>query len=224
MKSQKKYRAFTLFEIVISLIVLGIIATTFPLILTNITKIAKNVTKEEIILNELSLLKIILMYEFDENNTQDNNFYKDLNASNGDEELLINSYSAFTGDARIGKAEFNNNYLRSGSSLDVSNIKVDTKSGEVENNSSTYDDIDDFNGYETTIELINVKLDVSVYYIEDNATYSDENISFKYDYNKKANKTNIKLIKISSNKGVSLYYPTCNIGASKYLSLEDLSR
>jgi hypothetical protein len=43
----------------------------------------------------------------------------------------------------------------------------------------------------------------------------------------KKNKTNIKLIKItgiSKDGNITLYYPTCNIGASKFLSFEELSR
>jgi type II secretory pathway pseudopilin PulG len=225
MKNQKKYKAFSLFEIVVSIVVLGIIATAFPLILQSITQSAKTLTKEEIILNETSLMSMILQYYFDENNTQkDDNFYKDLNASNGDKELLITSYSKYTGNARIGKAEFNNNELRSGSSDDVSYIKVDTETGEKKGDTSTYDDIDDFDGYSQVINGVN--LTVSVYYINDEADYNDTTIEFNYAYTNK-NKTNIKLIKITgkSNDGnITLFYPTCNIGASKFLSLEDLSR
>ncbi|WP_024788049.1 MULTISPECIES: type II secretion system protein [unclassified Lebetimonas] len=218
MKNQKNYKAFSLFEIVISIVVLGIIAATFPLILESVFKTAKTVTKEETVLNEMSLLTMILPYYFDENNTLGDNFYKDLNASNGESELLINFNSIYTGPARRGKAEFNNNIFRSGSSLGVSDIGTDSG----ENNISAYDDIDDFNNFS---EMINgVNLTVRIYYIEDNASYNDQNLSFSYNYNNIANKTNIKLIKITSDNNVTIYYPTCNIGASKFLSLEEISR
>ncbi|WP_051430021.1 hypothetical protein [Lebetimonas sp. JH292] len=69
-----------------------------------------------------------------------------------------------------------------------------------------------------------VNLTVRVYYIGDNASYNDQNLSFSYNYNNIANKTNIKLIKITSDNNVTIYYPTCNIGASKFLSLEEISR
>ncbi|GAX88114.1 conserved hypothetical protein [Lebetimonas natsushimae] len=223
MKNLKNSKAFSLFEIVISIVVLGIIAATFPMILQNVTQTAKNVTKEEIILNETSLISMILQYYFDEKNTEGDNFYKDLNASNGDSELLINYYTPYSKYARIGKKEFNNNELRSGSGDDVSNIGLDAG----ENNINTYDDIDDFDGYSQVINGVN--LTVSVYYIKDDTNYSAEdiNFSYNYDYNTTINHTNIKLIKISSKSkdgNVTLYYPTCNIGASKFLSLEDLSR
>jgi type II secretory pathway pseudopilin PulG len=220
MKSQKKYRAFTLFEIIVSIIVLGVIATAFPAILQTVTQSAKTVTKEEIVLNEMSLMSLILTYYFDENNTIGDNFYKDLNASKGDEELLINSYSPYTNDARIGKAEFNNNEFRSGDKLDVSEIGIDD--GEDKDDVSTFDDIDDFDSYTQTIN--NVTLKVNVYYISDEAKYSDNVINFKYDLNTKKDKTNIKLVKITSDNNIIFYYPTCNIGASKFLSLEEISR
>jgi prepilin-type N-terminal cleavage/methylation domain-containing protein len=222
MKNQKNCRAFSLFEIVVSIVVLGIISTAFPLILQSITQSAKTVTKEEIVLNEMSLLNMVFPFYFDENNTKDDNFYKDLNASNGDgdSELLINSYAPYTKYARLGKSQFNNNELRSGSSDDVSDIGID--SGEVKNDVSTYDDIDDFDGYEENVSGHTLK--VSVYYINDETNYSAEDINFTYDYNTKKNKTNIKLIKISSDNNITLYYPTCNIGESKFISLEELSR
>jgi type II secretory pathway pseudopilin PulG len=225
MKNQKKYRAFSLFEIVVSIVVLGIIATAFPLILQSVTQTSKTVTKEETVLNEMSLMSIILQYYFDDNNTIGENFYKDLNASGGDSELLINYYSTYSKYSRIGKSEFNNNELRSGSSDDVSDIGVDK--GENKNDISTFDDIDDFDGYSQLRNGIN--LTVSVYYIEDNTSYSDKEINFAYKYerNNSITHTNIKLIKITgkSNDGnITLFYPTCNIGNSKFLSLEDLSR
>jgi prepilin-type N-terminal cleavage/methylation domain-containing protein len=181
MKNQKNSKAFSLLEIVISVVVLGIIATTFPFILSNIKDTAKDVMKEETLLNEMSLITLILPYYFDENNTGNEDYYKDLNASNGDSELLINSSSMYTGSARIGKAQFNNNELRSGSELDVSDIGIDKD----ENKSDilTYDDIDDFDDYNQTRH--NVTFFVEVYYIDDNTDYSDSVINFKLDYNTK---------------------------------------
>jgi type II secretory pathway pseudopilin PulG len=236
MKNLKKSKAFSLFEIVVSIVVLGIIAVTFPLILQSVTKTAKTVTKEEMVLNEMSLMSLILQYYFDENNSVGENFYKDLNASGGDINLSINSFSPYTKYARVGKAQFNNNELRSGSSYDVSDIGVDTQKSEIQNDISTYNDIDDFNGIEENIiynENNKLIMRVNVYYLNDIANnqldYNSEEINFtyNYNYNKSINKTNIKLIKItgiSKDVNITLYYPTCNIGASKFLSLEEISR
>jgi len=220
MKNQKNYKGFTLLELIISIIVLGIVATAFPLILQTLVQTSKSVSKEEVIFNELSLMKMVLPYYFDENSTKNDNFYKDLNITQGDSELLINYSSQNTGDAREGKAQFNNNEYRSGTSDKASDIGIDA--GEIEGNSSTYDDIDDFNNYSETVHGVN--LTITVAYIDDRANYSDENISFKYDYNSLNHHTNMKLIKITSDNNISIYYPTCNIGASKFLSLDEVSR
>jgi len=220
MKNQKNFKAFSILELVVSIIVLGIIAATFPLILQNITQSAKNVGKEEVVFNEFSLIQMILPYYFDENNTQNDNFYKDLNITNGDSELLNNYYSDNTKAAREGKSQFNNNLFRGGSSDKGSHIGVDA--GEIEGNVSTYDDIDDFNNFSETIH--GVRLTVNVYYISDETNYSDQNISFNYNYNSSGHNTNIKLIKVSSDNHIILYYPTCNIGASKFLSLDEVSQ
>ena len=220
MKNQKNYKAFTLLELIISIIVLGIVATAFPLILQTLVQTSKTVSKEEVIFNELSLMKMVLPYYFDENSTKDDNYYKDLNITQGDSELEINDSSQNTGDARKGKAQFNNNEYRSGSSDRASNIGVDA--GEIEGKVSTYDDIDDFNKYSEIAHGVNLTIYVS--YIDDNANYSDENISFKYNYAPLNHHTNIKLIKITSDNNISIYYPTSNIGASKFLSLDEVSR
>jgi len=220
MKNQKNFKSFTLLELIISIIVIGIVATAFPFILQTMTESAKTVKKEEIVFNELSLMRMVIPYLFDENNTKDDNYYKEVNVTNkGDSELLINYSSDNTGDARLGKSQFNNNKYRSGVSDTASHIGVDA--GEIEGNSSTYDDIDDFNNYSETVHGVNLTIHVS--YIDDTADYSDENISFSYNYTPLNYHTNIKLIKITSDNNISIYYPTCNIGASKYLSFDEVS-
>ena len=92
MKSQKISKSFTLIEILVSLIVIGIVATTFPVILQTTVKSAKNTAREEIFYQEFSLLSLINSFYFDENNTVDDNYYKELNATEGDSELWIKIY------------------------------------------------------------------------------------------------------------------------------------
>ena len=125
--------------------------------------------------------------------------------------------------SRIGKSQFNNNILRTGSSDTTSAIGLDTE--EIASDTTTYDDIDDFNGFSEN--FLGHKIYVNVKYISDEANYSDENLTFNYNYLSNTNNTNIKLITVWVKIGdtnITLRYPTCNIGASKYLSLEELSR
>ena len=220
MKNQKRYRAFTLLELIISLIVIGIVATSFPLILQTSVNTFKTSAKEELFYQEFSYLQLINSLFFDENNTKNDNGYKDLNATDGDDELLIYKYGVDELNRR-GKHYMDNNDFRSGSSDTVSHIGVDA--GEDDNNDSTFDDIDDYNNY--TIEAANNILKANIFYIGDSANYANTKIDFEFNYDNHLNNTNIKLIKISAvNDDVFLYYPTVNIGATKFLSLEEIRR
>ncbi len=229
MKNPKKYKAFTLMEILVSLIIIGIVATTLPLMLQTGVKTAKNSAMEEVFFQEFSLLQLINTMYFDENNTVGDNYYKDLNATGGDSELYIEknaSAGIYVGNYnRIGKFQLNNNILRSGTNATVSKIGPDLG----ENDSSKYDDVDDFNGYEDNVSTSFgiIPLKVSVAYISDEANYSSDNITFDMNYSNKANFTNIKLITVwahVNNMDINLSYPSMNIGASKFLSLEEIER
>jgi hypothetical protein len=205
--------------------------SSFPFIFQSVTKTGKNIVKEEVFFEEFSVLNLVASRYFDENNTVGENFYKDLNATNGDTALQNNHSSDYAGKtSRLGKTQINNNILRSGSSDTTSAIGVDA--GETQSDTSTLDDVDDFNGYNETIAYITVnnehpKIHVNVKYIDDNATYSDNDIGFVYNYNSVTSNTNIKLITVWCKVGdtnVTLRYPTSNIGASKFLSLEEITR
>ena len=231
MKNQKKSKAFSLIELLVAIVILGIIATTIPLFLEALISSSKVTNKEEVFFSQFSLLSLINTKYFDENNTKEDNFYKDLNATDGDSELLNNYTSSYAGSiCRIGKKDINNNIFRSGSKDSVSQIGVDAN--ESENNVSTFDDIDDFNGYVEHIpfgvQSGGYDINVSVTYLDDNAAYSDNNISFNFNYTNEANLTNIKLIKLTTvlkdGTKIVLAYPNCNIGASKLYSFEEISR
>ncbi len=233
MKNQKHYRAFTLLEILISIIILGIVMTSFPIIFQSMTNANKEVLKEEVFFREFAVLSLINSMYFDENNTLGDNFYKDLNATQGDSELLNTVFSTYAGgNSRIGKTAFNNNILRSGSGDTVSSIGRDAPT-ETLSDTSTLNDIDDFNEYNETLNYITVNgnhpvIYVNVKYIDDNATYSDQNITdFDFNYSSSPAVSNIKLITVRCEMGdtnITLRYPTSNIGASKFLSLEEISR
>lgn len=219
MKSQRRYRAFTLLELIVSIIVIGIVATSLPLILQTSVSSVKTSAKEEVFYQEFSYLQLVNSLFFDENNTKNDNGYKDLNATDGDDELLIYTYG--NKENRRGKEDMDNNDYRSGSDDTVSHIGVDD--GEDENNDSTFDDIDDYNNY--IVDVGNHKLKATISYINDSADYYKSKIDFTFDYKNPKKNTNIKLIKISTLKGdISLYYPTSNVGATKFLSLEEIRR
>jgi prepilin-type N-terminal cleavage/methylation domain-containing protein len=182
-------KGFSLIELIFSIIILSLIIGAFLYVSNNSIETGRNFIKEETVNNEAVLISIIARYSFDENNTQGkDNIYKVLKAVNGDSKLKRAKNGSETGLARIGKAEFNNNIFRSLSNNQVSNIGVDA--GENKDDSSTFDDTDDFNGYKKDIN--GHQLSVEVYYIKDNADYDNENVVFNIDENTKANHTNIK--------------------------------
>ncbi len=225
MKNPKTSKSFSLIEILVSLIVIGIVATTFPIILQTTVKSSKNTAREEIFYQEFSLLNLINSLYFDQNNTIGDNYYKELNATKGDSDLLIHKYSNNEYNT-IGKYQMNNNEFRSGSNLTVSHIGIDK--GEIKGDEATYNDIDDYNDFnETLTSFGRLTLVVHVKYIDDNADYNKDDFNFTFDYNSPANLTNIKLITVSVKQGsneINLSYPAMNIGASKFLSLDDITQ
>jgi len=229
MKNLRKFKAFSLLELVVAIVVIGIVSTTFPVLLENIVKSSKTTSTEEIFYQEFSLLLLINSAYFDENNTVGDNYYKDLNATNGDSALLLNSYSKNSAGTvnRIGKHQINNNEFRSGADENnsVSAIGPDTD----ENDSTKYDDIDDYNGFSENVNSNygEITLHVNVKYITDNANYSDNDINFTLNPDNTSNNTNIKLITITTQVedfNITLSYPAMNIGGSKFLSLDEIGR
>ncbi|WP_456488046.1 prepilin-type N-terminal cleavage/methylation domain-containing protein [Caminibacter pacificus] len=225
MKSRKKFRAFTLIEVLISIIIIGIVMATIPIMMKAFTTSVKTNVKEEVFFSQFSLLSMIVEKYFDENNTVGENYYKDLNATNGDTQLLIKTFTS--GFYREGKYQIEQGGkslsaldYRSGSNLTVSHIGPDAN----EPNETTYDDIDDYNGYgehHAGVESEGYDLNVSVKYISDSTNYDDVNITFTYSNGAVVN-SNIKLITITTRLKdgtvIKLSYPRCNIGKSSMLS------
>jgi len=226
MRNLKKSKAFTLIEVLISIIIIGIVMATVPIMMTAFTTSVKTNIKEEVFFAQFSLLNLISAKYFDENQTVGDNYYKDLNATGGDSELLIKQYGTNEYN-REGKHQYSQGYrpfspviFRSGSTLTVSNIGPDIG----ETDESQYDDIDDYNGYSehhSGVQSSGYDLNVSVQYIDDNATYSDVNMTVTYDYSTPKTFTNIKIITITTKLNdvtIILSYPSCNIGRSAMLS------
>ena len=186
MKNLKK-SSFTLIELLMAIIIVGIAVTSIPMILAAISRGTEVTTKSDSIYNAYTTLALVESLDWDENNTKGDNFYKVLTADNGDSELKCE---------RKGTKELDN---ESGADCDdnkTSHIGVDD--GEDETNSSTFDDVDDFNGYEVD-NLTKYNIRVGVYYVNDNADYSAKNIFFNDTYSKSSG-TNIKVVEINVTK------------------------
>jgi len=206
MKNLKK-SSFTLIELVMAIVVIGIVITSIPMMLNTTTNIEEINSKERSFFNAFALITLIQTQEWDENNTISDNYKKVLTAENGDDELKC---------LRNGTIQLAN---ESGADCDdntTSHIGIDT--GEDENDVSTFDDVDDFNNYSLVVNDINITLKVR--YMDDLADYSAKNIYFN-ENNNIISGTNLKFIELNitnnlNHKNIAiLKYITSNIGNVK---------
>jgi len=211
MKNLNKY-SFTLIELVIAIIVVGITVTSIPMLLGTVSNNMATSLKSNSFFNAYSTLSLIESMNWDENNTKGDNYYKVLTANGGDSELKC---------IRKGTVQLDN---QSGADCDNNTTShIGTDAGE--NDVSMFDDVDDFNGY-TVTNLATYNIKVAVKYINDNADYSAKNIFFN-DSLTPSNNTNIKLIELNvtnkSGKLISIIRgESFNIGAVKIYSRNDL--
>ena len=206
MKNLKK-SSFTLIELIFAIVIVGIAVTSIPMLLITSANNTETNLQEKSFFNAYALVSLMQVALWDENNTKDDNYYKVLTADNGDSKLKC---------IRKGVSQLNNDSGATCASDDNKTSKIGPDAGE--DDVSKYDDIDDFNGYETnTSDYI---FDVSVRYLDDSADYSAKNIFFNED-DKNTNGTNMKFITIDvknkkTKKLISkLQYSTSNIGMTK---------
>lgn len=225
MKNQKTYRGFSLLELVFTIVVIGIIATSIPMMLEVTPKVAKSKQIDRIFYEEFTIGELVTTHYFDENNSKGTNYFKDLNATGGDDELLLD-YVYNDNPERIGKFQLKNQ-CRDGTDSDQNVSYIGLDSGETDGNVSSYDDVDDFNGYETNVTSDNYPVEVNVSYVSDDTNYSEENVTLQLSVNP-VSQSNIKLIKIigyfpdKSGQKIVYFIPVFNIGGTKYLSDNEL--
>jgi len=209
MKNLRK-SSFTLIELVVAILVVGIVVTSIPMLLNTVTKNQEVNLKEKSFFNAYALLTLIQTQEWDENNTKGDNYYKVLTSDNGDSNLtcIRKGVKQLDNDSGAICATDNNK---------TSPIGVDTDENKIDE--STFDDMDDFNGYSTIVSDINITVKVS-YMRDDSNSYKTKNIYFNAE-RLKNNDSNIKYIELNiSNKNTQelisvLKYFTSNIGMTK---------
>ena len=224
-------KGFSLLELIFSITILSIIMYMF----LNIFQIAnmsnQNYSSNKNILNLETFLVNILKRSYDQNNTIGNNW----------KISLENKGSKYLQIPRIGKTQLNNNNYRKGNNKipETNWNKLGPDKEENPNDMSTFNDIDDFNGYTLKYKTSNSKYkDVNisgytfsskVYYTNDNFDYSSNNNSANYNYSKEDKNTNIKTIEVLAtnqnlNKKIVFYYNSTNIGGSHLYSLSEISK
>ena len=203
MKNLKKY-SFSLIELLIALVIIGISVVSIPMLLNSVSKNTSTTLKEKSFFDAFALLNLMQVVEWDENNTKSDNFYKVLTSDGGNADLKCIRKGTLYLDNKSG-ADCAKEYNK------TSHIGVDDGESSV----SDYDDIDDFDGYWTTINDINFSIKVS--YLKDDANYNDKNIFF--NVNDTTNNSNIKYVELNVTKNNQLIsimrFWSCNIGKTK---------
>jgi len=207
MKNLKK-SSFSLIELVVAIVVIGIVVTAIPMLLSNVSNNQETNLQEKSFFNAFALVTLIQTQEWDENNTKGDNYYKVLSSENGDDELNC---------PRSGVIQLNNDSGAVCASDDNKTSAIGVDADENKSDVSTFDDIDDFDGYSTIVSDINIT--VKVNYVNDNTDYSSKNIFFNELSN--SQDSNIKRMELNiTNKDTKeviaiLKYFTSNIGMVK---------
>ena len=195
--------AFTLIEVLIAIIVISIAISAVPFVMKQTQKSTDFSIAQESLLASTTKIYSIYSYRWDENSSDDpeNPYYVKVINTNGDNELSNNANSGF----RIGHIQQNGrNKFFTSTEHNATPVANFGSGSEVD---TIIDDIDDFNGKSYTITTTggssvdykrDLNMNIRVIYIDDNATYSDSNMTFNFSTNSISNTTNIKMIEINS--------------------------
>lgn len=217
-------RSATLIEMIFSIVIIGIAMVAIPTILSQAMKSNEFSINQEALLAGATKIGNILTYEWDENNTGSQALKYVLDVTNGDNEL--NRYPDANSIHRIG--HFMGEKRRRFASS--SNYASNTLGSE----ETQPDDIDDFNGKETTL-ITNVqsnsdyvkefKFTTKIIYVEDDASYFQNKIGYDFPIiTSHTGSTNIKMVEVkivdkqNDELIATLRSYATNIGSTKLLS------
>lgn len=211
-------KAFSIIELIVAIVVIGIVITTLPLFFAQSNKSNEIAIQQEAIFTAQSTLRLILTNEWDENSYDNSLFYSAvLDVSNGDTELN----RVGTSTRRVGHVKQNKRRKFFSTITNASAIYLDR--------TSLYNDIDDFDNKIVTMQtpiptdtmknqLLNFTITTKVVYVLDNATYSNSILDdFNFNTNPTNAQTNIKMVQVSVqglDTNITLRAYASNIGES----------
>jgi len=205
-------KAFTLIELIFSIVVLSIAFLAIPVLLEMTSLSLEETVKDEATFQGIRTAGAIQTYAWDDNSlSQDANESYILDTSNGDSELGRYNSSQF----RIG-----NYYLGKKRKFHPATTLASTALGS-DPGDTIKDDIDDFNNYVENIQstIVDLNVKTKIYYIADSANYAQSHINFTINPTSVSPSTNIKMIEVNitdkNNNQVLLYRTiSCNIGSA----------
>ena len=186
-------KAFTLIELVVAIVVIGIAMMSVPLLLSQASKSNEFNINQEAILAGVTKISSILTYPWNETNSS--GILQVFDVTNGDSNL--SRYPDNNSTRRIG--HFKEKYRRKFyDNITEANSTLGHDKG------NEFDDIDDFNGEHFSVQnggtgdyLKELNLSVGVYYISDNANYSQNPLNFPLSISSTVPTTNIKMVEVN---------------------------
>ena len=222
--------ALTLIELIVAIIIIAIAVLAIPGVFMQGTSTLQGSALIEPVFYLDRTMDTILTYRWDENSmVGEKNKTHILDVSNlADSELNRTSSSSVT---RIGNFNINDrrNYF---TSITYASYPIGADTGE--NSFADFDDIDDFNGSVMQIRkqngefLSDFDIYTKVFYISDDANYSDTTLNFTISPTPISNSSNIKMIELyvtrpNSTKTIVIFRGlSCNIGEPDLLSKDVL--
>ncbi len=192
-------QGFTLIELIVAIIVIGIAMMSVPLLLSQSSRSNEFSLDQEAILAASTKIGNILSYPWDDKLVSEVDVKHILDVTHGDSELNRSPDNNST--RRIGN--FKANYRRKfNTNLTYASVVLG-KTGDT--NTTAYNDMDDFNGTSDIINgsgsgdyLMDLNLTTQVFYISDNAAYSSSPTLNFGDLNISAvtPTTNLKMVQV----------------------------
>jgi prepilin-type N-terminal cleavage/methylation domain-containing protein len=189
-------RAFTLIETIITIVIVGIVALSFPLILFQTSNNLLVATQQEAILAGKTYIGTIASYQWDGNMSAGDIIILDTNgtAADGEFDRVLGA------NIRVGNVDgFGRRRL-------AANITYPTAKGSAEwgNTTATVDDIDDFDGRAQSLSvaasdmdyIFDLNLTSAISYVSDSADYTTDAVDFEFNTGSIAGRTNIKMIQV----------------------------
>ena len=220
--------AIAMIELIFAIVIMGIILMSAPMLISTAAKSGYVAIQQEAINEAASQVNLIMGYQWDENDTDDNYINPILQTTSGHTDL---AEEGSTGRRQGTPKESYRTFIRSDGADDkAASISLGSETGEI-----IEDDIDDFKGNRSLIEIQTSTAD----YVEDdttisidtNITYNDDDVTGGYNqasitfnpFTVSAGTTNIKAISVTLtssgpeelDKEIVLHGFSCNIGEYK---------
>jgi len=193
-------RAFSLLELIVSIVVLGIALLAMPMVLRTTTEMVPEILKVEAVNQAYILNRNIATYFWDENDPDDHNISHLLD-TNGVDDDEFDRYPDATSIYRRGRFA---NGRRFFDNPTYPTRKADLGPESDEDDIAKYDDIDDFHNFSYTVSkqqgdyLLDMKVVSKIFYIDDEADYTQRKIALSFNPSASSKDfTNVKMIEVS---------------------------